>query len=316
MLAPAPSDRDDGVERPLGRRAIESALFGRESPRGNRVSLIGCVGRADRAMMTESEHPVSPVKAGRTGGHDRASDLQGRFERPLIVAAALVVPGVVLDAGHFGPGWSALGLALNWGTWLAFVAELVVLLWVTSDRRRWVREHPVEVVATLLSPPLLPGPLQSMRVLRLLRLLRLVRAAQIVRRLTSPAGVRDAALLTMLVVLAGGVGFSDVESSQHLSAWDGVWWATSTITTVGYGDVTPATTAGRLIAIVVMIAGIGFVALLTASIAQRFVAHQVTDEPGPESQDHEILREIRALHRRLDRLERLRLQPVLEGDDP
>ena len=69
------------------------------------------------------------------------------------------------------------------------------------------------------------------------------------RRFLSPDGLRDAALVTVFVVMAGGVAFSQVERSQHLSAWDGVWWAMSTITTVGYGDVTPHTVAGRLIAI-------------------------------------------------------------------
>jgi voltage-gated potassium channel len=123
------------------------------------------------------------------------------------------------------------------------------------------------------------------------------------RRLLTPAGVRDAALLTTLVVIGGGVAFSEVESGQHLSPWDGVWWAMSTITTVGYGDVTPATTAGRIIAIVVMVAGIGFVALLTASIAQRFVAHEASAERADASRDDEILRQLRALHARLDRIE-------------
>jgi voltage-gated potassium channel len=227
---------------------------------------------------------------------------QRRLQVPLLVAALLVIPAVVLDSGQHTAPWSTVGTVLNWATWFAFVAEVAIMLWVVDDRRGWIRSHPLEVAVTVLSPPILPGPLQSIRILRLLRLSRLLRTAKILRRLLTPAGVRDAGLLTLLVVLAGGIAFSEVERGQHLSQWDGVWWAMSTITTVGYGDVTPVTTAVRLIAIALMVAGIGFVALLTAAIAHRFVAQ------GGEvaSREDEILEELRRLHERLDRAERAR----------
>jgi voltage-gated potassium channel len=51
----------------------------------------------------------------------------------------------------------------------------------------------------------------------------------------------------------------------------GVWWAVVTVTTVGYGDVYPTTVAGRIVAIVLMLVGVGFLAVLTATIASRFV---------------------------------------------
>ncbi|MEJ7825667.1 MAG: potassium channel family protein [Solirubrobacteraceae bacterium] len=56
-----------------------------------------------------------------------------------------------------------------------------------------------------------------------------------------------------------------------MSAWDGVWWATTTVTTVGYGDIVPQTNGGRVIAIVVMVVGNRFIALLTAAAAERFL---------------------------------------------
>ena len=51
-----------------------------------------------------------------------------------------------------------------------------------------------------------------------------------------------------------------------------MWWAIVTVTTVGYGDIVPKTDAGRVIDIIVMLGGIGFLAVLTAAIAQRFIA--------------------------------------------
>jgi hypothetical protein len=59
-----------------------------------------------------------------------------------------------------------------------------------------------------------------------------------------------------------------------------VWWAIVTMTTVGYGDIRPETNAGRVIGIVVMLFGIGFLAVLTAAIAQRFIATPATRPPA------------------------------------
>jgi voltage-gated potassium channel len=69
-----------------------------------------------------------------------------------------------------------------------------------------------------------------------------------------------------------------VDAGEYGSLWDGVWWAVVTVTTVGYGDLYPKTVQGRLIGIVLMFVGIGFLSLLTASIASRFVKQERSDE--------------------------------------
>lgn len=225
------------------------------------------------------------------------------LEWPLFAAALLVIPVVILSSGRFGAGWERVGLVLNWATWLAFAAEIAIMMIVTEHPRRWLREHPIELAVTILSPPVLPGPLQTVRFVRVLRLTRLLMTVKMLRRLVTSEGMLDATLLTGFLVLAGGVAFSQVERSQHLSAWDGVWWATSTITTVGYGDVTPHTTAGRLIGITIMLAGIGFVALLTAAVAQRFILGEERSSEAMEGLLDEILTELRDIRERLDELD-------------
>ena len=107
----------------------------------------------------------------------------------------------------------------------------------------------------ILTPPFLPASLQAARVFRLLRLLRILRLGILARRFLSTEGIRDAAVLTAMTVLGGGAAYAAVEKAQHLSVWDGVWWAIVTVTTVGYGDTYPHTHAGRIIAIVVMFVG-------------------------------------------------------------
>jgi len=118
--------------------------------------------------------------------------------------------------------------------------------------------------------------------------------------LPSPAG---AGLLT---VLGGGAAFTAVE--KHRSTWDGVWWAITTMTTVGYGDLSPATDWGRLIGIAVMLIGISLFAVFTGAVAQRFLAATVEEVEDiaidAEATESEVLSELREVRMRLDRLER------------
>ena len=121
--------------------------------------------------------------------------------------------------------------------------------------------------------------------------------AQVARHLGSGESLQFAALVKVLTALDGGAAFASVEGKQ-VSTWDGGWWAVSTMTTVGYGDLYPHTDEGRAIAIMVMLVGIGFVAVLTASIAQRFVGEQVaTAEMEIERDEAEVLAELLDLQR-------------------
>jgi len=82
-----------------------------------------------------------------------------------------------------------------------------------------------------------------------------------------------------------------VASKEFDSLWDSTWWAVVTVTTVGYGDFYPTTVQGRLVGIVLMFTGIGFLSLLTASIASRFVREERTDE---HTEVMEVLRQLQA----------------------
>lgn len=147
--------------------------------------------------------------------------------------ALLTIPVIAIEQSSAKEPWDTLAVVLNWSIWLAFLAELVIMLAVVPDRGRWLRDHPLDLAIVVLTPPFLPPSLQAARVFRLFRLLRLLKAGVLVRRLISTEGVRDAAVLALVTVLAGGAGFAAVEKEQDLSAWDGLWWAVSTVTTVG-----------------------------------------------------------------------------------
>jgi voltage-gated potassium channel len=250
---------------------------------------------------------------------ERSRRIERRFEVPLLVAALLVIPVIILEQAEVGGRWATVANVANWSIWLAFASELVVMLAVVPDRRAWLKHHPLEVIIVVLTPPFLLSAFQGIRVLRLLRLARLlplVVGTRVARSVFSLAGFKWASLTAGLAVLVGGAAFTAVEDNaggQQLSTWDGIWWAITTATTVGYGDITPETTSGRLIAIGVMAVGIGFVGFFTAAIAQQFIVPAVeADIERMEAREHAddevLLRQVGAMRDQLEELERALLR--------
>ena len=89
--------------------------------------------------------------------------------------------------------------------------------------------------------------------------------------LFSPSALRYVVVLVLVFVVVAGAAVAMVDSENVGSIEDGIWWALTTVTTAGYGDVVPRSTLGRVVAGVVMLVGIGFFALLTAAVAATFV---------------------------------------------
>jgi voltage-gated potassium channel len=236
---------------------------------------------------------------------ERSRRIAQRFEVPILVAALLVIPVIVIEESNVSETWKTVGGILNWAIWITFALEVVVMLAVVPSKRRWLLENPLEVAIVLFTPPFLPASLQALRVFRLLRLARLFRLAPLARRLFSLEGLRYVALLALLTVLGGGAAFAAIEKDS--STWDGVWWAMSTMTTVGYGDVRPHTDLGRILAIAIMLIGIGFVAILTGAVAERFLAPEIEEVAEAtherETTDSDVVEELREVRNRLDRLE-------------
>jgi voltage-gated potassium channel len=173
---------------------------------------------------------------------ERSDRLAQRFETPLLIAAVLTIPVTILQLLPPPDPWRTLADVLNWAIWLTFLADVVVMLAVVPSRRRWLRQNPIDVAIVLFTCPVLAAVIQSARVLRLVRLLRFLRLAPLVRALFTAEGVRYAALLTVLTALTGGAAFASVEK---ISVGDGIYWAITTMTTVGYGDFSPKTAEGK-----------------------------------------------------------------------
>jgi voltage-gated potassium channel len=125
------------------------------------------------------------------------------------------------------------------------------------------------------------------------------------RLLSKPLTARRAARMiagfTLLVTLASGTLGWLLDPEDFPSLGTGLWWALQTVTTVGYGDVTPQHAEGRVIAAMVMLAGIGFLAVITASVTATFVENARQRVRG--SVDSEVARELKQIDKRLARLE-------------
>lgn len=129
---------------------------------------------------------------------------------------------------------------------------------------------------------------------------------RITRFLRTPPSVRTAASVivtaTLLVVVGSGFVIHLVDEKEYPDAWVGMWWALQTVTTVGYGDVTPKAVAGRLVGAVVMLEGIAFLAIITAAITSTFVARATREYEARAASEEGS--EQRHLDERLDELER------------
>ena len=90
-----------------------------------------------------------------------------------------------------------------------------------------------------------------------------------------PLSVRRATTLivavTFIVTIAGGIGIWLLDHKEFPDFGTSLWWAVQTVTTVGYGDVVPHDTTGRLIGTAVMLAGIGFIAVMTAAVTAALI---------------------------------------------
>jgi len=135
------------------------------------------------------------------------------------------------------------------------------------------------------------------------------------RYLRDPRSVRRAmgviVFATAIVVVGAGALMRLLDHREYASIWAGMWWAIQTVTTVGYGDVTPHARSGRIVATFVMLEGIAFLAIVTASITSTFVERasraRETDEDLHEQRVDERLAgmeaELRSTREQLTRIE-------------
>lgn len=177
---------------------------------------------------------------------------------------------------------------LDWVVWFIFVVDFTVRLFHSKNKWTYIKKHPFELIAII--------PFDSIfRAARIARLMRIVRIIGIGSRYRAPVyrllktnGLEKVLIVAMILLFLIPIPIVLLEPSIETFA-DALWWAVVTTTAVGYGDLSPETPVGRILAVVLMMVGIGIIGTLTSSITSFF---NKENAKGHEKQFLDILRTI------------------------
>jgi voltage-gated potassium channel len=240
---------------------------------------------------------MTVVEPWRTVAYDR-------FERwtqwPLLALSLALIPILIIPVAGSPSSHERHFLDdLDWIIWIVFVVDYGARLYLAGGHRKSFIRHNLFDLALVAVPMLRP--------LRLARVARVVRVGRLGALLGSTShrqqtSLRSRALLSVAIIAGSLTLLCSVleldsqrgEPGANIHGFgDALWWAFSTVSTVGYGDSYPVGTLGRLIAVVLMIAGVALFGTVTAAVASWFVQH-FQDDTAPAGED---------LPARLDRVE-------------
>lgn len=225
-----------------------------------------------------------------------------RLEWPMLMVVLWIPIQWYLEETH------AVGLLFahiaDWLIWLVFLVETILLTTLVKNKQRYLLHNWMNVVIIIGGLPLawqytpLVGLMRSMRLA--LAVVLLVRMSRTIRKLLSRHQLGTTLALAFVTMVLSGIIVSRLDPSIG-TVWDGMWWAWVTMASVGYGDVVPHNTAGRLFGSLLILIGVVLVSLLTANLAAFFIGSDVERVEEQEKEADRLLKEISV---RLERIER------------
>jgi voltage-gated potassium channel len=226
----------------------------------------------------------------------------------MLVLSLAIIPLLIIPlVADLSPASERTLFALDWFLWAAFALEYGIRLYLAPSKGHFVRSNVIDLVVVVV--PFL-RPLRVMRSARMLRLLRaarvgafLLRGIDAVKDVLTRHKLHYVLLVATVVTVGAGLIVAELErgtpDASIKSTSDGLWWAITTVTTVGYGDAIPQTAAGRGFAVLLMLVGVGLFGLLAASLAS-FLIERDLPEPEEVAAFREIIERLERIERRLD----------------
>lgn len=239
------------------------------------------------------------------------------FQLLLLVLSIAVLCSLLLDAvTTMPPEASRIVQILDTVVCVLFFIDFVIRFRSAERKLAFLKWGWIDLLASIPNLDILRWA-RLVRIIRVLRVLRAIRSFQrilaIILQHRTRNGMASVLLTFLLLVVFASIGILVCESGPNaniLNAEDAVWWSVTTITTVGYGDKYPVTTEGRVIAMVIMMAGVGLFGLLSGLIASHFFGTSLHSDENTQ----QVIKELRELRARVDAMAEKRKETPWDSD--
>jgi voltage-gated potassium channel len=174
-------------------------------------------------------------------------------------------------------------ILFDWIVIALLAIEFAVRVWRAEDKRRFFIRNSWELIGLIPFDP----HFRFVRLLRFIRLAVLIRTSPIIRGLLRSTVLLRISGFTLVVIMWSSFSIYIMEKgvNPHIQSFgDAIWWSIVTTTTVGYGDISPESLGGRIIAVFLMITGIGMIGTFTANLASNWIEYT---ESGKTKHDAE-----------------------------
>ena len=183
-----------------------------------------------------------------------------------------------------------------------FICDFVLNVITAKSKLGYLKWGWIDLVSSIPNIQLLRWG-RFVQVIRILRILRSVRSIKLIVKFffanRSKGTFASVSIISFFIVVFSSIAILNCEvspDSNIKTASDALWWSFVTITTVGYGDLYPTTSLGRIVASALIMAGVGLFGTFTAYVASFFMQYE-------EEQDNEVLEELREIKKQLSVLE-------------
>ncbi len=234
------------------------------------------------------------------------------FQLAMMVLSFLsVIVVLVLTFAKVDKETHRLLLMIDFSICMIFLSYFFFNLYKADNKRLYLQHNWIDLVASIpaIEPLRLARLFQILRVIRLIRMTHSLIAPLVKQRRQATMASLLVAMVTILtissvlmLIVESGVPDANIQTAEHA-----IWWALVTISTVGYGDFYPVTSAGHVIGAIVIICGVSFFGVISGYMASIFIAPDETEKL--ETQSEEIKCELKLA---LDRMEKNQNQLMQE----